>query len=126
MISRQLQFRTPWTIQHQKVQIGYSPQAVGLVVNSRFPLCWTFGAQGRHTRHYEKEAELAQKESVEDIIKKELGGSIGDISRIEGLLLLKQNEADKKQRLLDAFDFRQIDKDKTKIVDPRSTTGIFA
>ncbi len=67
-------------------------------------------------KHYEKEAELTQKESEEDIIKKELGGSIEDISRIEGMLLLKQNEADKKQRLLDAFDFRQIDKDKTKIV----------
>jgi uncharacterized protein YydD (DUF2326 family) len=32
------------------------------------------------------------------------------------MLLLKQNDAAKKQRLLDAFDFRQIDKDKMKIV----------
>ncbi|MGB2680749.1 MAG: DUF2326 domain-containing protein, partial [Candidatus Competibacter sp.] len=44
----------------------------------------------------------------------ELGGSIEDISKIEGILLLKQKEAEKKQRLLDAFDFRTQDKDFTK------------
>ena len=43
-----------------------------------------------------------------------VGGSIEDISKIEGLLLLKQKEADKKQSLLDAFDFRLEDKDQTK------------
>ncbi len=75
-------------------------------------------------KHYEKEAELARKVSDEDLIKKELGGSIEDISRIEGMQLLKQNEADKKERLLDAFDFRQIDKDKTKIVVDELDAGI--
>jgi uncharacterized protein YydD (DUF2326 family) len=44
----------------------------------------------------------------------ELGGSIEDISKIEGILLLKQQEADKKQKLLDAFDFRNQDKTRTK------------
>ncbi len=48
--------------------------------------------------------------------KEGTGRIVEDISRIEGMLLLKQNEADKKQRLLDAFDFRQIDKDKTKMI----------
>ncbi len=66
--------------------------------------------------HYDKEEELTRKESEEDIVKRELGGSVEDISRIEGMLLLKQNDAEKKQRFLDAFDFRQIDKEKTKMV----------
>ena len=67
-------------------------------------------------RHYEKEGQLAERQSTERTIKKELGGSIEDISKIEGLLLLKQKEAEKKQKLLDAFDFRAHDKDHTKVV----------
>jgi len=39
----------------------------------------------------------------------ELGGSIEDLSKIEGLLLLKQKESEKKRQLLDAFDFRSQD-----------------
>jgi len=65
-------------------------------------------------KHYEKEEQLAEKQSTAQTIKNELGGSIEDISKIEGLLLLKQKEAEKKQRLLDAFDFRAQDKDRTK------------
>ena len=64
--------------------------------------------------HYEKEEELAKKQSTAQTIKNELGGSIEDISKIEGILLLKQKEAEKKQKLLDAFDFRAQDKDQTK------------
>jgi uncharacterized protein YydD (DUF2326 family) len=64
--------------------------------------------------HYRKEDELSEKEATADAIKRELGGSIEDISKIEGILLLKQRESEKKQRLLDAFDFRAQDKDKTK------------
>lgn len=63
---------------------------------------------------YLKEEELADKQVKEDTIKGELGGSIEDISKIEGMLLLKQNEAEKKQKLLDSFDFRSQDKEKTK------------
>jgi uncharacterized protein YydD (DUF2326 family) len=74
-----------------------------------------FNAQSIDT-YYKKEEELTKKESEEDITKKELGGSIEDISKIEGLLLLKQKEAEKKQQLLDGFDFREIDKEKTKTV----------
>jgi len=66
--------------------------------------------------HYAKEEKLTKKKEEESIIERELGGSIGDISKIEGMLLLKHNEAQKKQKLLDAFDFGQADKDKTKLV----------
>lgn len=65
-------------------------------------------------KHYEKEEQLAKKQSTEQTIKNELGGSIEDISKVEGILLLKQKEAEKKQKLLDAFDFRSQDKDSTK------------
>ena len=64
--------------------------------------------------HYEKEEELARKQATEQTIKRELGGSIEDISKIEGILLLKQQEQEKKQKLVDAFDFRTQDKDRTK------------
>jgi len=63
---------------------------------------------------YEKEDHLKKKETDSQTIKNELGGSIEDISKIEGLLLLKQREAEKKQKLLDIFDFRAQDKDQTK------------
>jgi len=64
--------------------------------------------------HYEKEDQLKEKEATAQTIKNELGGSVEDISKIEGILLLKQQEAEKKQKLLDAFDFRAEDKDRTK------------
>jgi uncharacterized protein YydD (DUF2326 family) len=64
--------------------------------------------------HYEKEDQLKKKEATAQTIKNELGGSVEDISKIEGIMLLKQQEADKKQKLLDAFDFRAQDKDRTK------------
>jgi uncharacterized protein YydD (DUF2326 family) len=67
-------------------------------------------------RYYEKEAELKKKEAKAQTINNELGGSIEDISKIEGLLLLKQQEAEKKQKLLDAFDFRAQDKYHTKLL----------
>ena len=66
------------------------------------------------SKHYEKENELAEKQAIAQTIETELGGSIENISKIEGLLLLKQKEAEKKQTLLDAFDFRIQDKLKTK------------
>lgn len=45
-----------------------------------------------------------------------MGGSLEDISKVEGILLLKKKDAEKKQELLDAFDFRQQDKEKTKVL----------
>lgn len=64
--------------------------------------------------HYEKEEQLKKKDAITQTIKNELGGSVEDGSKIEGILLLKQQEAEKKQQLLDAFDFRAQDKDQTK------------
>lgn len=65
---------------------------------------------------YKKEAEILNKESTVKTIRAELGGSVEDVSKIEGMLLLKQKEAEKKQELLNAFDFRAVDKEKTKVV----------
>ena len=66
------------------------------------------------TSHYEKEAERKEKEATEEAVRSELGGSVQDISKIEGILLLKQQDAEKKQALIDTFDFRKQDKDRTK------------
>jgi len=66
--------------------------------------------------HYAKGDELAKKQEVANTVKNELGGTIKDISNIEGLLLIKRKEAEKKQALLDAFDFRAQDKEHTKLV----------
>jgi len=68
--------------------------------------------------HYAKGDALAKKQEVVKTVKSELGGSVKDLSKIEGILLLKQKDAEKKQVLLDAFDFRTHDKERTKqIVD---------
>ena len=64
--------------------------------------------------HYEKEESFNVRQTASQAINNELGGSIEDISKIEGLLLLKRQEADKKQNLLDAFDFRVEDQERTK------------
>ena len=64
--------------------------------------------------YYNKEEKLVKKHGTEQTLKLELGGSLEDLSKVEGMLLLKQKEAEKKQILLDAFDFRSQDKEKTK------------
>lgn len=66
--------------------------------------------------HYSKEHELEKAQNEADVIKNELGGAIEEAGKIEGLLLLKRQDAEKKQRLLDAFDFRMPDQDQTKRV----------
>jgi uncharacterized protein YydD (DUF2326 family) len=76
--------------------------------------------------HYAKEEELEKKKNTEAAVKNELGGSIEDISKIEGMLLLKQQEAEKRQKLLDAFDFRAQDKDRTKQLVDEIDEGIGA
>lgn len=68
------------------------------------------------TSHYDKELELSKKQATAQTIKMELGGTVEDVSKIEGILLLKEKDAEKKQELLDAFDFRAQDKDRTKQV----------
>jgi uncharacterized protein YydD (DUF2326 family) len=80
-------------------------------------LAHLLGFDGKLLRqHYAKEEELETKRSEERVIERELGGSIADLSKIEGMLLLKQKDAEKRQRLLDDFDFRQADKRQTKLV----------
>lgn len=66
------------------------------------------------TKHYAKENELKEKELKALTIRQELGGEIEDAGKVDGLLLLKRQEVDKKQQLLDAFDFRSQDKSDTK------------
>lgn len=68
------------------------------------------------SRHYDKEVELEEKQAQEETLKSEFAGSVEDISKIEGILLLKRRETDKRQQLLDEFDFRSQDKEKTKQV----------
>lgn len=68
------------------------------------------------TEHYQKEEELSAKREIEQTVKREVGGSVEDISKVDGILLLKHREAEKKQKLLDAFDFRSRDKAATKEV----------
>lgn len=74
-------------------------------------------------RHYEKQDQLEKTKATAETVKSELGGSVDELSKIEGILLLKQKDTDKKQKLLDAFDFRQQDKERTKqLVDDIDTS----
>lgn len=66
------------------------------------------------SQHYRKETELSKKEIMVNTIRQELGGEIEDAGKIDGILLLKKQELDKKQKLLDLFDFRGADKMETK------------
>ncbi|PNU05706.1 DUF2326 domain-containing protein [Novosphingobium guangzhouense] len=64
---------------------------------------------------YEKEAALTEMETRSANIRQELsGGDIEDAGKIDGILLLKMQEIEKKQALLDSFDFRSEDKSQTK------------
>ncbi|MSS67788.1 DUF2326 domain-containing protein [Xylella fastidiosa subsp. multiplex] len=66
--------------------------------------------------HYAKEQVLSKKREMEQNIQKELGGSLKDSSKIEGMLLLKQKDVEKKRAQLSDFDFRNQDKECTKKV----------
>jgi len=73
-------------------------------------------------QHYEKEMQVEEKKVKAETVKAELGGSVDDIGNIEGILFLKQRDAEKKQKLLGAFDFRQQDKEHTRqLVDEIDT-----
>lgn len=65
-------------------------------------------------QHYAKEKSLGDKEASAKAIVQEMGGSAEDASKIDGILLLKRQEIEKKQALLDAFDFRAADRVRTK------------
>ena len=66
------------------------------------------------SRHYTSEERLAGLRQTEQTIQTELGGTVVDASKIEGILLLKQKEVASKQVLVDAFDFRAADKAETR------------
>ena len=76
------------------------------------------------TQLYQKEIELEEKDLQVKTVNSEFGTSIGDSSKIEGILLLKQQEAEKKQKLLDEFDFRAQDKAQTKVLVDEIDEGI--
>ena len=65
-------------------------------------------------RYYAMESELNQQQDVEQTINLELGGSVEVASKIDGILLLKQEEVEKKQQLLETFDFRTEDELQTQ------------
>ncbi len=65
-------------------------------------------------RHYEAEKRLDILRQTEQTVQSELGGTVTETGKVEGLLLLKQTEASSKQALLDAFDFRTEDKARTR------------
>lgn len=64
-------------------------------------------------QQYQKEAELQDKEDELKKARFEFGDEKLDASKIDGMLLLRRQDATKKQKLLDAFDFRMADKEKT-------------
>jgi uncharacterized protein YydD (DUF2326 family) len=71
---------------------------------------------------YEKDKLIEEKILLEQNLRKETNFSMEDHSKIEGILLIKQKEADKIQQILDLFDFREPDKEYTQIlVDDIST-----
>jgi uncharacterized protein YydD (DUF2326 family) len=68
------------------------------------------------TRHYKQEALLKSAQARVLTIQSEMGASIDDASKIEGLLQIKQKELDGRQKVLDSFDFRSPDKESTKLL----------
>ncbi|HTM81940.1 DUF2326 domain-containing protein [Asticcacaulis sp.] len=65
-------------------------------------------------KRYEKEAELAASEARATTIRQEMAAPEENAGKIDGMLQLKRQDVDKKQALLDSFDFRSQDKAKTK------------
>ncbi|TCA52793.1 DUF2326 domain-containing protein [Rhizobium leguminosarum bv. viciae] len=63
---------------------------------------------------YAKEEELEKEETKAATIRQELGPEASDLAKIDGMLLLKKKEAERKQAEVDAFDFRRQDKADTK------------
>jgi uncharacterized protein YydD (DUF2326 family) len=65
---------------------------------------------------YEKEEEIKLRKNEAKIIEKELVGNSEDYDKIDGKLLLKRQEAKRRQTLLDDFDFLIPDKEKTDLL----------
>lgn len=66
--------------------------------------------------HYAKEAESDRLTETIKLVQSELVGVDTDPSKVDGLLLLKQQEANRKRELLDVFDFRPGEEDRNRQV----------
>ncbi len=66
------------------------------------------------TYRYEKEDDLKKKRSLAQVLTNELGESAKDISKVDGLLLIKRQEVAKRQAHLGHFDLRAGDRQATK------------
>ena len=62
---------------------------------------------------YDVEDQIDEKRAEATVVRSQLGGTALDASKIDGLLLLKRNEAEKMANLLDTFDFREHDSEQT-------------
>lgn len=76
------------------------------------------------SEHYALTHGLEEAQKVAHTLSHELGGAPEDVSKIDGILLLKHKEAEKKQALLDAFDFRVPDKERTQQLVEEINTSI--
>lgn len=64
--------------------------------------------------HYDIEATCERLQAEQETLAKEFGGDSNDVSKIEGLLLLKKEEETKKSEFLSSFNFHSVDIEKTK------------
>lgn len=68
---------------------------------------------------YETEEKIANLVKKEQILNAELGGTLQDLSKIEGTLLIKEKELKESQDFIDKFDFSNQDKEKVKTLVER-------
>lgn len=73
---------------------------------------------------YRKENELARHEENVRAVYAQVAGAATDVSKVEGLILLKEKEAGRRQALLDSFDFKTDDKEKTRTLVEQLDTDI--
>jgi len=66
--------------------------------------------------HYQKQSDLERNDRTIATLRSELGDSEVDLSRVEGLLLLKSDEVGQKQDLLNSFEFSLEDAGATKLI----------
>lgn len=68
--------------------------------------------------YYETQEALDSVKNRISTLESELGGSVEDLSKIEGMLLIGQREAQRRREFIDQFDFRGLDKRiNTELVD---------
>jgi len=65
------------------------------------------------TKQYQKEEVLIKEELHKAVLQSEMPVGLLDSSKVDAMLAIKVSEIEKKQILLDAFDFRKIDKEKS-------------